>query len=270
MNIYSFKYTPLRFIFNNVTGALPVTNVTFSSTTSVTPVKSIGKRQAYYNQVTNDVVIHNVSFQYNILNDDPIKPLITDMKNNLTDVAPICDVDIGGLRYTGCFLDGFSFSVAPNAIVNAQASFFTFNPPSGQIGSYISGQDVNANFLHGSRTSMSLTPGSYESQAESYDDIFGISYNFKPSYLPIKVLNYRRPKTVKFNGASEEFEMNESLYRRILYTGESRNVNFSLEAICCPGTSYSVEISGAQNVNIEGTSAVDGVTTTRRRFTKFY
>jgi hypothetical protein len=75
---------------------------------------------------------------------------------------------------------------------------------------------------------------------------------------------------VKFNGASEEFEMNESLYRRILYTGESRNVNFSLEAICCPGTTYSVEISGAQNVAIEGSSAVDGVTTTRRRFTKFY
>ena len=49
-----------------------------------------------------------------------------------------------------------------------------------------------------------------------------------------------------------------------------RNIDFSLEAICCPGLNYSVTISGAQNVVVEGNSAVDGLTLARRRFTKFY
>ena len=270
MSIYSFKYTPVRFIFNGVTGALPATNVSFSSTNSITPVKSLGKRQAYYHQVPADSVIHNVSISYNIQNDDPIKNLIDNMKNNLTDAPPICDVDIGGLRYSGCFLDSFSFTIEPNTIVNAQAAFFTFDPPSGQIGAYISGQTLDADFLHGSRATVALTPNNYQGQIEDYDDIFNMAYNFRANYLPVKVLNYRRPKTVKFNGASEEFEMSESLYRRILYTGESRNIDFSLEAICCPGLNYSVTISGAQNVVVEGNSAVDGLTLARRRFTKFY
>jgi hypothetical protein len=270
MSIYSFKNTPVRFVFNNTTGALPATSVSFSSTNSISPVKSLGKRQAYYHQVPADSVIHNVSISYNIQNDDPIKLLINNMKDNLTDAPPICEVDIGGLRYSGCFLDSFSFSIEPNTIVNAQSSFFTFDPPSGQIGAYIDGQTLDADFLHGSRATVALTPNNFQSQVENYDDIFDMSYSFRANYLPVKVLNYRKPKTVKFNGATEEFEMNESLYRRILYTGESRNITFDLEAICCPGLTYSVTISGAQNVTVEGNSAVDGLTLAKRRFTKFY
>ena len=124
--------------------------------------------------------------------------------------------------------------------------------------------------MHGSRSTTNLTPNTYEGQAESYDELFSIAYNFRAEYLPVKILNFRRPKTVKLNGASEEFELSESLYRRILYTGESRNIQFDLQAICCPSTNYRVNITGAQTVSVEGTSAVDGITTARRRFTKFY
>ena len=115
-----------------------------------------------------------------------------------------------------------------------------------------------------------LTPNSYEGQVENYDELFSIAYSFKVEYLPVKILNYRRPKTVKLNGASEEFEMSESLYKRVLYTGESRDVRFDLQAICCPSVNYTVRITGAQTVSVEGSSAVNGITTAKRRFSKFY
>lgn len=270
MSIYSFKYTPVRFICNGATGGLSVTNITFSTTNNITPVKSIGKRQAYYSQVPNDVVTHNISFQYNIQNDDPIKSLIDNMKNNLTDVGPSGDFDIAGLRFSGCLLDSFSFTVEPDRIVNAQASFFTFNAPTGQIGMYTVGQNLDADFLHGSKAAMTAFPNNYLGNIEDYDNIFNLSYSFKAEYLPVKTLNYTAPRIIKFNGASEEFEMSEPLFRRVIYTGDSRILTFNLEAICCPGTTYSVTMSGAQSTTIEGSSSVDGITTTRRRFTKFY
>jgi len=270
MSIYSFKYTPVRFICNGITGAMPVTNITFSTTNNITPVKSLGKRQAYYSQVPNDVVTHNVSFQYNIQNDDPIKTLIDNMKNNLTDIAPSGDIDIGGLRYTNCLLDSFSFTVEPDRIVNAQASFFTFNTPTGQIGMYTVGQNLDADFLHGSKAAMTAFPNSYLGNIEDYSNLFNMSYSFRAEYLPVKILNRIDPRLIKFNGASEEFEMSEALYRRVIYTGDSRILTFALEAICCPGVTYTVVMSGAQSVTIEGTSSVDGITSTRRRFTKFY
>lgn len=280
--IYTFKDTPVRFIYNNLLSALSVTNVSFSSTSSVTPVKSLGKKQAYFHQVPTDSVIHNVNVTYNIQNDDPLAAMISDIKNrgvgsnpNFTDAASFattCSLNIGGLLYSGMYLDNFSFSVEPNSIVSAQASFFTYDPPSGQVGrDYTFASALNnQNFLHGSRSTTNLTPNTYESQVESYDELFSIAYNFRAEYLPVKILNFRRPKTVKLNGASEEFELSESLYRRILYTGESRNIQFDLQAICCPTTNYRVNITGAQTVSVEGTSAVDGITTARRRFTKFY
>jgi len=280
--IYTFKDTPVRFTYGGAVSALSVTNVSFSSTNSITPVKSLGRKQAYFHQVTSDSVIHNVNVTYNIQNDDPLAAVISDIKNRgvgsnpqFTDAASFattCSINIGGLLYSGMYLDNFSFSVEPNAIVSAQASFFTYDPPSGQIGrDYTFASTLNnQNFLHGSRSTTNLTPNTYEGQAESYDELFSIAYNFRAEYLPVKILNFRRPKTVKLNGASEEFELSESLYRRILYTGESRNIQFDLQAICCPSTNYRVNITGAQTVSVEGTSAVDGITTARRRFTKFY
>jgi|APGre2960657444_1045066.scaffolds.fasta_scaffold09569_2 hypothetical protein len=289
--IYTFKDTPVRFYFTGQVSPLSVTNVSFSTTNNITPVKSLGKKQAYFHQVTSDSVIHNVNITYNIQNDDPIANVIADIKNRgyafttnaITDTssfASTSSINIGGLLYTGLYLDNFSFSVEPNSIVSAQASFFTYDPPSGQIGSdytYAGGLN-NQNFLHGSRMLADnayyggtlLTPDTYETQVENYDELFSIGYNFKAEYLPVKILNYRRPKTVKLNGASEEFEMSESLYRRILYTGESRDIKFNLQAICCPSTNYVVRITGAQAVSVEGSSAVNGITTAKRRFTKFY
>jgi hypothetical protein len=281
--IYTFKDTPVRFTYGVETSALSVTNVSFSSTSSITPVKSLGKKQAYFHQVTSDAVIHNVNITYNIENDDLIANVIADIKNRgvgfatstRTDTASFAttsSINIGGLLYSGLYLDNFSFSVEPNSIVSAQASFFTYDPPSGQIGSDYSyaGTLMDQNFLHGSRSTTDLTPNAYETQVEDYDELFSIAYNFKAEYLPVKILNYRRPKTVKLNGASEEFEMSESLYRRVLYTGESRNIQFDLQAICCPTTNYRVKITGAQTVSVEGASAVNGITTAKRRFSKFY
>jgi hypothetical protein len=286
--IYTFKDTPVRFYYGNAVDPLSVTNVSFSTTNNITPVKSLGKKQAYFHQVTSDAVIHNVNITYNIQNDDPIANVIADIKNrgvgvttntstDTSSFATTCAVNIGGLLYSGLYLDNFSFSVEPNSIVSAQASFFTYDPPSGQIGSdYTYASTLNnQNFLHGSRMAAPggttlLAPDTYETQVENYDELFSIGYNFKAEYLPVKILNYRRPKTVKLNGASEEFEMSESLYRRILYTGESRDIKFNLQAICCPSTNYIVRITGAQAVSVEGSSAVNGITTAKRRFTKFY
>lgn len=286
--IYTFKDTPVRFYYGTTVNPLSVTNVSFSTTNNITPVKSLGKKQAYFHQVTSDAVIHNVNITYNIQNDDPIANVIADIKNrgvglttntstDTSSFATTSSINIGGLLYSGLYLDNFSFSVEPNSIVSAQASFFTYDPPSGQIGSdyTYAGGLTNQNFLHGSRMASPsattlLTPDTYETQVENYDELFSIGYNFKAEYLPVKILNYRRPKTVKLNGASEEFEMSESLYRRILYTGESRDIKFNLQAICCPSTNYIVRITGAQAVSVEGSSAVNGITTAKRRFSKFY
>ena len=282
--IYTFKDTPVRFYYGTSVYPLSVTNVGFSSTSSITPVKSLGKKQAYFHQVTSDAVIHNVNITYNLQNDDPITSnIIADIKSRgygfstsaSTDGASFATtsaINIGGLLYSGLYLDNFSFGVEPNSIVSAQASFFTYDPPSGQIGSdYTYANPLNnQNFVHGSRSTTNLTPNAFETQVESYDELFSIAYSFKAEYLPVKILNYRRPKTVKLNGASEEFEMSEALYRRILYTGESRNIRFDLQAICCPSTNYRVDITGAQTVSVEGSSAVNGVTTAKRRFSKFY
>jgi hypothetical protein len=269
-DVYSFKYTPVRLLCNGVTGGIPATNITFSTTNNITQVKSLGKRQAFYSQVPNDVVTHNISFQYNIQNDDLVKSFIDNMKNNFTDVPPSGDIDIAGLRFSGCYLDSFSFTVEPDKIVNAQASFFTFFPPNGQIGMYTTQQSLNSNFLHGSRAAINATPNNYLGQTEDYTNLFNLSYSFKAEYLPVKVLNTQIPRTVKFNGASEEFEMSEALYRRVIYTGDSRVLTIAIEPLCCPGSSYSTLISGAQSTTLEGSSAVDGITTTRRRFTKYY
>jgi len=282
--IYTFKDTPVRFYYGNTVSPLSVTNVGFSSTSSITPVKSLGKKQAYFHQVTSDAVIHNVNITYNIQNDDPITSnVIADIKSrgfgfatsastDASSFATTSAVNIGGLLYSGLYLDNFSFSVEPNSIISAQASFFTYDPPSGQIGAdytYAGGLN-NQNFLHGSRSTTALTPNTFETQVENYDELFSIAYSFKTEYLPVKILNYRRPKTVKLNGASEEFEMSEALYRRILYTGESRDITFNLQAICCPSTNYTVRITGAQTVSVEGSSSVNGITTAKRRFSKFY
>lgn len=130
--------------------------------------------------------------------------------------------------------------------------------------------NIDANFLHGNSSSVTITPQSINGINEDSSEKYGLIYNFRAEYIPINILGRSYPKTVKYNGAIEELEITENLYRRILYTGDTRSISLDLKPICCFNTNYIINIDNAQSIISNGSSQNNGVVITTRKFTKQY
>lgn len=109
-----------------------------------------------------------------------------------------------------------------------------------------------------------------ELQNELPSEYFGLNYNIKLQHQPINTIGSSYPKTIKFHGAVEELELTENLYKRILYTGDTKSITINSSAICCPDIDYSISINDAQSISASASTQNNGVVTTLRKFTKYY
>ena len=121
---------------------------------------------------------------------------------------------------------------------------------------------IDGDFLHGAEGSILIE--------EEIDNYFGLNYNLRAQYTPILTLGASYPKSIKFNGATEELELTENLYKRITYTGDAKNIEINLTAICCPDIDYLLSIDRSQVISSSATIQNNGVVTTLRKFTKYY
>jgi hypothetical protein len=103
-----------------------------------------------------------------------------------------------------------------------------------------------------------------------FSEYFGLNYNLKLQHQPINTIGSSYPKTIKFHGAVEELELTENLYKRILYTGDTKSITINSSAICCPDIDYSISINNAQSISASASTQNNGVVTTLRKFTKYY
>ena len=273
MESLSFKHAPIRIGSNlNNLSYIIATNGNCSTTNSLTEVKSIGYYNSYPLQFPNSYITNSISFQYLIQNDDPIKSIIELYKTGQFENATSYYIDIGGLTFSQCRLESFSLNINPSAITSAQANFISYIPASGQFGKYQlpENTNVNADFLHGNETNISVSPTNTNGSQEDSSNYFGLNYNLRIQYQPINTIGSSYPKTIKFHGAVEELELTENLYRRILYTGDTKSITINTSAICCPDIDYSISIDQAQSISASASTQNNGVVTTLRKFTKYY
>lgn len=134
----------------------------------------------------------------------------------------------------------------------------------------LSSGNIDANFLHGNSTSFSITPQSINNVLEDSSEEYNLNYTFRAEYLPINILGMSYPKIIKYNGAVEELDITENLYRRILYSGDTRSISLNLKPICCLDTNYIINMNNTQSVMSNATSQNNGVVITTRKFTKQY
>lgn len=134
----------------------------------------------------------------------------------------------------------------------------------------LSSGNIEANFLHGNSTSFSMAPQSINNVLEDSSEEYSLVYNFRSDYLPISTLGTSYPKVIKYNGGTEELEITENLYRRILYSGDTRSISLNLKPICCLDTNYIINMNNAQSIISNGSSQNNGVVITTRKFTKQY
>lgn len=401
MNSLSFKNIPVRIGKNlHDLSYLTALNVSINTNNVLNEVKSLGFYNSYPLQMPSNFINHSISLQYMVQNNDPIKPIIENIKTGKYDNAESYYIDIGGLTFSGIYFDSFSLTANPSTVVSAQVSFISFSSPRGQFGRKIqfdkiyprwtgtsptdptntyninniykihgtgaylidlfsnTGQflrsnsalvadrlyiydsngayqgyyfirsasnawvnqsltinnyftvqsgyifqllnrasspslfkDVDANyiversgididnrisgnidadFLHGNTTDLQLSSNITNNTTEDESNRFGLTYNLKTQYIPISTLGASYPKVVKFNGAVEELELTENLYRRILYTGDTKNITINMTAICCPDVDYTISIDRSQSVSSTANLQNNGVVTTLRKFTKYY
>ena len=389
MESLSFKHAPIRVgsDLNNLS-FLVATNGNCSTTNAITEVKGIGYYNSYPLQSPNGYITNNVSFQYLIQNNDPIRSILELHKSGQFQNATPYYVDIGGLTFRECYLESFSLSINPSTVASAQVNFISYSPASGQFGKYQlpSNTNIDADFLHGTETNISIekddklinlypyevynyqpsskiynnniytyqggsantintifdsgqfsggsnaaaandkifikignnydvyfvhnvgliewrkfgsfysqndaiiqsgdiilikTSGTYRNYTISENAIidlkdeplpehFGLNYNIKLQHQPISTIGSSYPKTIKFHGVVEDLELTENLYKRILYTGDTKSITINAAAICCSGLDYSISINRAQSVSASASTQNNGVVTTLRKFTKYY
>jgi hypothetical protein len=273
MESLSFKHAPIRIGSNlNNLSYIVATNANFSTTNSINELKSLGRYFSSDLQFPSNYITNNFSFQDLIENEDPIKNIIEILKSGQFDQAPSYYVDIGGLTFREAYLESFSLTVNPSTVASAQATFVSFLPASGQFGkSQLNpNQIINADFLHGDSANISLSPSTTNNSGEDASNYYGLSYNLRTQYLPITTLGSSYPKTIKYNGAVEELELTENLYRRILYSGDMKSITVNMSAVCAPDIDYTLSISNAQSISVNGNVQNNGVVTTLRKFTKYY
>lgn len=401
MNSLSFKNIPVRIGPNlHNLSYLTVLNASVNTNNSLLEIKSLGFYNSYPLQAPSNFINHSISLQYLVQNNDPIKPILEDLKTGEYDEAQSYYLDIGGLTFSGVYFDSFSLNVNPSTVASAQVNFLSFLSPRGQFGRKIqfdkiyprwtgtspsdptntynlnnyyqihgtgaylidlfsntgqflrsnsalsadrlyvynsngvyqgyyfirsasnawvnqsltinnyftmqsgyrfqllnrsnspslfkdinpdyiverSGVDIDnringnidADFLHGNTTEINTSPNTTNNTTEDSTNFFGVNYNFKTQYNPIVTLGASYPKVIKFNGAVEELELTENLYRRILYTGDTKNININMTAICCPDIDYTISIDRLQSVSSTANIQNNGVVTTLRKFTKYY
>lgn len=265
MESLSFKHAPIRVGSNlNNLSFLVAINGNCSTTNTLTEVKGIGYYNSYPLQFPNGYITNNVSFQYLIQNSgDPIKSILELHKSGKFENAIPYYVDIGGLTFRECYLESFSLNINPSTVASAQVNFVSYSPASGQFGKYQlpANTNIDEDFLHGTKTNISIGESS---------EYFGLNYNLKLQHQPVNTIGSSYPKTIKFHGAAEELELTENLYKRILYTGDTKSITINAFAICDPNINYSISINGAQSVSVSASTQNNGVVTILRKFTKYY
>jgi len=159
MESLSFKHAPIRVgsDLNNLS-FLVATNGNCSTTNTLTEVKGIGYYNSYPLQSPNGYITNNVSFQYLIQNNDPIRSILELHKSGQFQNATPYYVDIGGLTFKECYLESFSLNINPSTVASAQVNFISYSPASGQFGKYQlpANTNIDADFLHGTETNISI------------------------------------------------------------------------------------------------------------------
>jgi hypothetical protein len=264
MESLSFKHAPIRLgsDLNNLSFLVAI-NGNCSTTNTLTEVKGIGYYNSYPLQYPNGYITNSISFQYLIQNNDPIKSILELHKGGQFENATPYYVDIGGLTFKECYLESFSLNINPSTVASAQVNFLSYSAASGQFGKYqLPGNTIiDPKFLHGTQTSISIGESS---------EYFGLNYNLKLQHQPINTIGSSYPKTIKFHGAIEELELTENLYKRILYTGDTKSITINAFAMCSPDINYSISINRAQSVSASASTQNNGVVTMLRKFTKYY
>jgi hypothetical protein len=272
MDSISFKHVPVRVGMGlNSLKYLVATSVDVNTTNSINQVKSLGYYNSYPLQFPSNFVTNNISIQYAMQSGDPIKPIIDNIKTTQNNDASGFYLDVGGLTFSGMYLENFSFSINPNTPVSAQATFVSYSPVTGQFGRDSDQSDdringiISANFLYGHKANVSISTAQ-----EDLSNYFGLSYNFKADYLPVNTIGSNYPKVIKLNGAQEDLEITENLYRRVYYTGDTRSITLNISGLCYNTSQYSLSIDRAQSVSSNMNSQNNGVVTALRKFTKYY
>jgi hypothetical protein len=186
MESLSFKHAPIRVgsDLNNLS-FLVATNGNCSTTNALTEVKGIGYYNSYPLQSPNGYITNNVSFQYLIQNNDPIRSILELHKSGQFQNATPYYVDIGGLTFKECYLESFSLNINPSTVASAQVNFISYSPASGQFGKYQlpANTNIDADFLHGTETNISIEKDKLTNLSSYSNNVNDVIYNSNSIYV---------------------------------------------------------------------------------------
>lgn len=197
-------------------------NASINTNNSLEPIYSIGKIGTH-KMAPNGPTKHTFSFSYLVgINQDPNFEIISGLKQlqNEENYKPIT-VEINGI--TGfAYLTSYSFGVRPNDLIQANVTYDSFLPLSGNFSEqqYSGDYKNHENIAHGNTT--------YLSTDQSYSEfpIYELNYQFQAEWNPKYTLTKHYPVGVNFMGASERIGIEKDSYTKIEFSGAESTSSF--------------------------------------------
>lgn len=186
------------------------------SENSLSPVYGVGKI-GIANQAPSAPLKSSFSFDYYIETDNEPNYNITKFLKSFTSGQYFgCQIILGGITGSNCFLDSYSIKAQPNQIVTATAKFSTFLPVLGEI-SRKEGNvtyNVNNNLAHGWTTFLTNSGHSQDFPTYSFE------YTLDVLWQPVYKIGSKYPSEVKLMSMHEQMGFEKDFYKDIRFSGE--------------------------------------------------
>lgn len=267
------------------------------SKNSLTPIYVLGKKGTI-SQSPNGSIENVFNINYYIdLKREPSYGISNQIKT-LTDDGSYSGVAIavGGITGRSCFLNSYSFSVQPNDLIRANATYTSFRPLIGNL-AFLSGDYYNTiQTLGHAWTTYALSTGNVTSLP-----VYKLDYNFQAEWKPTYTISRPYPVQVNLMSASEEISVLIDRYYDIRFSGESpmlrlfsggaindSGIKVSGLAVLCTGGNLAsgsgyaqsfgfenvagmvINISGFRISNVNINAQVDDFVNNRTTFKRYY
>ena len=234
-------------------------NASILQDNSLVPAYAIGKFQAI-NQVPNGPIKSAFAFNYYpIVTKEPSYEILNTLRRLSDDlVYSGTTIEIAGVTGYNCYLSSYGLQASPNGLVNANVTYDTFVPLSGQITTKTGTSDLYNPFdkiPHGWTTYVS------SSGNRLIAPTYGFSYNFKANWEPIYILGQKSPYEVHLMNGVEEMSFIRDSFTHIQFSGEEVTGTFitgdwNVELFNYQLVAWQTAGSGALSFDISGAKIV--------------
>lgn len=199
-------------------------NVSLNQSSPIRPIYNLNNNIPF--NVVPTTISNDISISYYMEpGNEPIYNILTGILFDST-IIPFTQINIGGIAVTG-YLNSYSFSLSPNALIKVSSKFNVYHPLSSNLTGQLANDQNNYDLTNASGLAHYWTTKFYSGITPITNSLLECNYGADIGLTPIFSIGNYQPAQIIINKITESLGVLTEQQQNILYSGQTIENTFN-------------------------------------------